>query len=73
MKDEQISNKMGDQEESKDGKVRTMTTFPTKTTVEFKFIKPHHLCAAPIQLHHAINYDLVAFRRACVLVICSKH
>ena len=35
MKDEQLSNKMGDQEESEDGKFRTMMTFPTKTTVEF--------------------------------------
>jgi len=34
MNDEQLSN-MGDQEESKDGKVRTMTTLLTKTTVEF--------------------------------------
>jgi hypothetical protein len=73
MKDEQLIVKMGDQEESKDGKVRTLKTLPTKTIVEFKFIKPHHLCAAPTQLHHALSYDLVTFSCARILVICSKH
>ena len=40
MNDEQLTAEMGDQEESKDGEVKTTTSSPTKTIVEFKFIKP---------------------------------
>ena len=73
MKGEQLTAKIGDQEQSKERKVRTATTLRTKTTVELKFVRPHHLCAAPTQLRHAPRYDLVTFRPACILVICSKH
>ena len=54
MKGEQLAAEMGDQEGSKDGRVRTATTLTTETIVEFKFIKAHHLCAAPTQLRHAL-------------------
>jgi hypothetical protein len=47
MNGEQLTAKMGNQEESKDGKVRTATKLPTIKLVEFKFIKPHHLRAVP--------------------------
>lgn len=72
MNGEQLTAKMGDQEESKDRKVRTATTLPTKTIMGFKFIKPHHLCAAPTQIRHLLSHDIVTFRRALYLLFVQS-